>query len=49
MSGLSNSRIFNNIGASSIFIWEKADIASAACLAHPGSLDMISMTFAVVV
>ena len=28
---------------------KKADTASAACPAHPGSLDMISMTFAAVI
>ena len=28
-------------GESSIFIWVLADTASAACLEHPGSLDMI--------
>ena len=37
--------IFCNFGASSIFTLEKADIASAACLAQTGSLKMISMTF----
>ena len=35
----------NNLGASSIFTWVKADTASAAYLEHPGSLDMISMIF----
>ena len=39
---------FNNVGASSILTWEKADTASAVCPAHPGNLDMISMTFAAV-
>ena len=29
--------------------WVQADTASAACPAHPGSLDMISMTFAAVI
>ena len=28
--------------------WVLAGAASAACPAHPGSLDMISMTFAAV-
>ena len=41
--------IFKNLGASSIFTWEEADTASAACPAHPGSLEMISMTFAAVI
>ena len=36
-------------GASSILTWILADIASAACPAHPGSLEMISMTFAAVI
>ena len=48
MSGHSEFGIFNNLGASSIFTWVEADTASAACRAHPGSLDMISMTFAAV-
>ena len=48
MSGHSDFGIFNNFGASSIFTWVKADTASAACPAHPGSLDMISITFAAV-
>ena len=47
MSGHSDLGIFNNnLGASSIFAWVQADTASAAYPAHPGSLDMISMTFA---
>ena len=29
--------------------WVQADTASAACPAHPGNLDMISMTFAAVI
>ena len=49
MSGHSDLGIFNNFGASSILTWEKADTASAACAAHPGNLDMISMTFAAAV
>ena len=49
MSGHSDFGIFNNFGASSIFTWEKTDAASAACPAHPGNLDMISMTFAAVI
>ena len=31
------------------FSWVQADTASAACPAHPSSLDMISMTFAAVI
>ena len=49
ISGHSDFEIFNNFGASSISTWEKADTASAACPAHPGSLDMTSMTFAAVI
>ena len=45
MSGHSDLEIFNNLGACSIFTWVLADTASAACPAHPGSLEMISMTF----
>ena len=41
--------IFNNLGASSILTWVLADNASAACPEHPGSLEMISMTFAAVI
>ena len=29
--------------------WVQADTSSAACPAHPGNLDMISMTFAAVI
>ena len=36
----------NNGGASSILTWVLADIASAACPAHPVSLDVTSITFA---
>ena len=49
MSGHSDLGIFNNLGASCIFTWVKADTASAACLAQPGSLDMIIMTYAAVI
>ena len=45
MSGHSDFGIFNNFGASSIENWVHAETASAACPAHPGSLDMIFMTF----
>ena len=41
--------IFNNFGASPILTWVLAETASAACPAQPGSLDMISMTFAAVI
>ena len=49
MSGHYDLGIFNNFGSSSIFTRVQADTASAACPAHPGSLDMISMTFAAVI
>ena len=49
MSGHSDLGIFSNFGASSIFTGVYADTASVACPAHPGSLDMISMTFAAVI
>ena len=49
MSGHSDLGIFNNFGASSILTWVQADTASAACPAHPGNLDMISMTLAAVI
>ena len=48
-SGHSDFRIFNSDGASTILTWVSADTASAACLAHPGSLDMTSITFAAVI
>ena len=40
---------FSNVDASSILNRVSADTASAACLEHPGSLDIISMTFAAVI
>ena len=43
MSDHSDFGIFNNLGASSFLT------ASAACPAKPGSLEMISMTFAAVI
>ena len=49
MSGHSDLGIFNNFGAYSILTWVQADAASAACPAHPDSLDTISMTFAAVI
>ena len=49
MSGHSDVVIFNNFGVSSILTCVQADTASAACPAQPGSLDMISMTFAAVI
>ena len=45
MSGHSDFGIFNNLGASSIFTFEKTDTASAACPSQPGNLEMISITF----
>ena len=49
MSGHSDLGIFNKDGASPILTWLEADTASAACPADPGSLDMLSMTFAAVI
>ena len=49
MSGHSEFRIFNEVGASSILTWVSADTASAACPSHLGSLDKMSMTFAAVI
>ena len=49
MSGHFAFEIFNNLGAFSIFNWVQADTASAACPTQPGSLEMISMTFAAVI
>ena len=49
MSGHSDLGIFNHFGASSIFTWVLANTASAACHAHPSSLDMISMILAAVI
>ena len=49
MSGHSDLGIFNNDGASSILTWVQADTASAACPAHPCSLDIMSMIFAAVI
>ena len=49
MSEHSDLEFLNNFGASSIFTWVEADTASAACPAQPGSLEMISMTFAAVI
>ena len=46
MSGHSDFGIFKKVGASSTLTWVYTDTASAACPEHPGSLDMISMTFA---
>ena len=48
-SGHSDFGIINNVGASSILTWDKTDTASAACPAHPGNLDIMSMTFAAVI
>ena len=48
-SGHSDFGIFNNVDASSILTWLQADDASAACPEHPGSLDIMSMTFAAVI
>ena len=49
MSGHSDFGIFSKLGASSIFAWVLADTASADCPAHPGRLEMISMTLAAVI
>ena len=40
---------FYSDGASSILTWVLADTASAACPAHPSSLEIMSMTFAAVI
>ena len=48
ISGRSDLGSFNIFGASSIFTWVLADIASAACPSQPGNLEMISMTFTAV-
>ena len=39
----------NNVDASSILTWVYVDPASAACPEHPGSLEIMSMTFAAVI
>ena len=39
----------NDVGAASILTRVQADAASAACPEHPGSLDVMSMTFAAVI
>ena len=49
MSGHSDFGIFSNFGSSSILTRVLSDTASAACPTHPGSQDMISMTFAAVI
>ena len=49
ISGHFDFGIFNDVVASSVLAWVLADIASAACLAHPGSLEIMSMTFVAVI
>ena len=49
MSGHSDLGIFSNFGNLPFLPGYKTDTASAACPEHPGSLDMISMTFAAVI
>ena len=49
MSGHSDFGIFNNLGASTILIRVQANTASAACPAHPGSLEITSITTAAVI
>ena len=49
MSGHSDLGIFQKFGASSIFTIGYKQILASACPAQPGSLDMISMTFAAVI
>ena len=49
ISGHSDFGILNNVDGSSILTWVQADTVSAACLAHPGSLDTMSMIFAAVI
>ena len=41
--------LFNNVGASSILTWVSTDTVSGACPAHPGRLEMMSMTIAAVI
>ena len=48
-SGHSDLGIFSNFGASSILTWVYADTAPAACPAHLGNLEIISMTLAAVI
>ena len=45
MSGHPDLGSFGNAGASSFSTWAQADVASAACPAHPGSLAKTSITF----
>ena len=47
--GDSDIGIFNNDGASSMLTWVFADAASAVCPAHPGNLDIISITLTAVI
>ena len=49
ISGHSDLGSFNHVEASSILTWVQVDAASAACPAHLGSLDFMSMTFAAVI
>ena len=49
MSGRSDFGILSSFGASSIIAYVSADTASAACPEHPGSLVILSMTFAAVI
>ena len=49
MSGHSDFGIFHDVGASSILTEAQTDIASAACPAHLGILDFMSMTYAAVI
>ena len=49
ISGHSDFGIFNKVGASSIVTWVYAETASAACPAHPDSLDVTSITFPAVI
>ena len=49
LSGHSDFEILIYLWVSSIFTWVLADTASAACLAHPGSLEMISMILTTVI
>ena len=49
MSEHSDFGFFNSVDESSILTWVQADTASAACPAHPGSLEIMSMTSAAVI
>ena len=49
ISGHSDFGFFNDVGASSILTWVLADTASAARPAHPGSPEIMFMTYAALI